>query len=1058
MLTGLQAVLGALAEPLVDPGSRTWWGSLVLAAVVAGLWAWRHRPGWTWAGAWAALRHPSSVLDLQLALGRQLLGLLTAGAGLGAVWTLATWLVRGLDGWLGVPVTPDWSPWAVTALYSAVLFVAWDASRFALHWLLHRVPALWAFHQVHHSAEVLTPLTFHRIHPLESWLYTLRGIAVTAPITAAFFWVFRAGATSWELLGVPAAGLVLNAVFGNLRHSHVWLRFPAAVERWLISPAQHQLHHSRSPDEQASNLGTWLAVWDRWAGSLKLAGAPPVAFGLEEAERNHGDDLISAWFGPLRGLVPQRWVLAGLLVAPVGVAHGSEGEEALEEEEEEVQEAVEDEDEGGEPQEEEVEPGLYGLTILVVEDGTVRAAGSAHALDEEDLSRFEYDNIEQIVAEVPGVTSRSEDGFGLRPNLGIRGANSDRSAKVTLMEDGVLLAPAPYAAPAAYYFPMSTRLIGVEVFKGPAATRHGPNTVGGAVNLRTREVPDGLAYGLDLAGGLRLTGKVHGWAGTSGDRAGVLIEGVHLHANGFKELDGGGPTGFDRSEVMAKGWWSPLPAHRFALKLGYAHETSHETYLGLTASDLEATPYRRYAASGLGRMDWHRTQAELAWQLDPSEQLQVRTVAYHHFLDRAWTKLNGFADGPDLHDLLQADPTGGQSEVYLAILRGEEDSVSADQALLIGTNDRRYHSGGVQTRATWSVAGERLDSSLELGARLHHDAVWRLHTERAYGMQQGELVDLGGPLETTTDSLATATALALHAHEDLSLGELHLLPGARVEIVRTQLTPKGADPEDPVTRAALLPGGAVLYGLTDDLDLFGGGHRGFSPVAPGQPIEVEPEISWNYELGGRWANGERHLEVVGFFNDYKNLTGTCTLSGGCDGDSAGQQFNGGAVWVYGVEAVLGWTLLPPLPVAIPISATYAWTGSTFRTGFVSGFPQFGTVEVGDSLPYVPRHQGQLRASVVHDRWSLSVGATGRSGLLDEAGTFPIDEGDVPALVLVDAAANLALGERFQLYATGTNLTNRKAVTSWRPFGARPTAPLLVMVGLKLAPPTPEDAP
>jgi outer membrane receptor for Fe3+-dicitrate len=127
-----------------------------------------------------------------------------------------------------------------------------------------------------------------------------------------------------------------------------------------------------------------------------------------------------------------------------------------------------------------------------LKDGTPRVAGSAHRVDEETLERFEYDNVERVLAEVPGVSTRGEDGYGLRPNIGMRGASSDRSAKVTLMEDGVLFAPAPYAAPAAYYFPMSTRLVGVEVFKGPAATRFGPQTVGGAINLLTRRVPVGL--------------------------------------------------------------------------------------------------------------------------------------------------------------------------------------------------------------------------------------------------------------------------------------------------------------------------------------------------------------------------------------------------------------------------------------------------------------------------------------------------------------------------------------------------------------------------------------
>ncbi|MEM6732831.1 MAG: TonB-dependent receptor plug domain-containing protein, partial [Myxococcota bacterium] len=110
-----------------------------------------------------------------------------------------------------------------------------------------------------------------------------------------------------------------------------------------------------------------------------------------------------------------------------------------------------------------------------------RIAGSAHRVEDDALERWEYDDAGRLLKQVPGVYVRDEDGYGLRPNIGLRGANSDRSRKVVLMEDGVLFAPAPYSASAAYYFPIVTRVTGLEVFKGPAAIRYGPNTIGGAV-------------------------------------------------------------------------------------------------------------------------------------------------------------------------------------------------------------------------------------------------------------------------------------------------------------------------------------------------------------------------------------------------------------------------------------------------------------------------------------------------------------------------------------------------------------------------------------------------
>ena len=118
-----------------------------------------------------------------------------------------------------------------------------------------------------------------------------------------------------------------------------------------------------------------------------------------------------------------------------------------------------------------------------------QTAGSAHVLKSEELERFDHDDAHQVLKQVPGVYSRGEDGFGLRPNIGIRGVNPDRSKKITLMEDGVLFGPAPYSAPAAYYFPLITRMESVRVIKGPGRSSFGPQTVGGAVDLVTRRDP-----------------------------------------------------------------------------------------------------------------------------------------------------------------------------------------------------------------------------------------------------------------------------------------------------------------------------------------------------------------------------------------------------------------------------------------------------------------------------------------------------------------------------------------------------------------------------------------
>ena len=124
---------------------------------------------------------------------------------------------------------------------------------------------------------------------MERLLFVLRGLLVTGVIAGCFFHVFHGRAIEAKILGVHAIGFLFNLLGGNLRHSRAWLCYGRRIERWFISPAQHQLHHSRVLAQQCSNYGTWIALWDRLAGTLSLSAdhSPPDTFGLAPDERNH---------------------------------------------------------------------------------------------------------------------------------------------------------------------------------------------------------------------------------------------------------------------------------------------------------------------------------------------------------------------------------------------------------------------------------------------------------------------------------------------------------------------------------------------------------------------------------------------------------------------------------------------------------------------------------------------------------------------------------------------------------------------------------------------------
>lgn len=300
----LWAILERLTIVL-DPTRRVYWLFLLGAAgLAAAVWyrSFRKRcsllaylfPKRIWL-------HPSSLLDMRLALVRTALeGLLVVPFAVPVVHT-ALALARLAWEHLGVvPTYLDLSRGTVTALFSVTAFCAEDFGRYLVHRLAHRVPPLWELHKVHHSAEVLTPLTVYRTHPIESVLMRAGAATSLSLVAAVFIWLFPGRLSAWEIGGVYALSFLWAVLGANLRHSHVWLSYPPWLERFLLSPAQHQLHHSVDPDLHHGNFGAALAIWDLLGGSLRIAGARrPRAYGLPEVERNHEGTVRSALWHPL---------------------------------------------------------------------------------------------------------------------------------------------------------------------------------------------------------------------------------------------------------------------------------------------------------------------------------------------------------------------------------------------------------------------------------------------------------------------------------------------------------------------------------------------------------------------------------------------------------------------------------------------------------------------------------------------------------------------------------------------------------------------------------------
>lgn len=272
MLAYLNDLLASLAGSFLDPQKRVFWGYLASA--------WLIGFGWLlWAqgqNSLSALRRLFSPADwlsvsaradyLIIVINRIIM--LAVAPRLLSQLAIATAVFEGLHYW----TTPgsSWSlpAWQLSLMFTLVLFLLDDASRYLVHRWMHQSRLLWRFHRVHHTATRLTPLTIFRTHPVEGVLFVLRSVLVQGSCIGLFVFLFGSDVDLVDVLGANLFIFLFNVFGANLRHSPIEVRYPRAVERWLMSPAQHQIHHSTRREHYDRNYGVFLSVWDRLGGSL----------------------------------------------------------------------------------------------------------------------------------------------------------------------------------------------------------------------------------------------------------------------------------------------------------------------------------------------------------------------------------------------------------------------------------------------------------------------------------------------------------------------------------------------------------------------------------------------------------------------------------------------------------------------------------------------------------------------------------------------------------------------------------------------------------------------
>jgi len=699
---------------------------------------------------------------------------------------------------------------------------------------------------------------------------------------------------------------------------------------------------------------------------------------------------------------------------------------------------------------------LDRLTVVGSADRAVESSGSAAYLDAKTLEKHGYRDIQRVLREVTGVYVVDEEGYGLRPNIGIRGSGTDRNSRITVMEDGVLIAPAAYAAPAAYYFPTTSRMHAIEVRKGSSAIRSGPRTTGGAINLISTPIPQETSGLIDFAYGTDQTTQTHAWAGGSGEHTGWLLETAQQQTDGFKRLDSGGDTGYTLEDYLAKFRVTTGPEARYyqalELKLGKTEQDGDESYLGLTDRDFRADPNRRYAASQLDNITTDHELVELRHRIDFSDALDLTTVVYKHDFSRNWYKLDSVG-GQSISSVLANPVTNALQYGWLV------GATSPDNALVLRNNNRSYYSKGMQSVLGWNIATGTIQHQLEFGLRYHEDEEDRFQDDDRYRMQDGVLVLTDNRLPGTQDNrVGEAEAWSFYVQDEIRAGDWLITPGLRyesIDMVQTSYVraPDGREQAPTgVIRSSVdvvIPGIGITWLLDDHFNVFASAHRGFNPPSPGS--RADPEESTNVEAGLRWNTGALRSEAVVFWNDYSNLVGTCTAStgGNCN---IGDQFDGGKARVRGVEASLGYDFgqANGWALRVPASVGYTWTDAEFRNSFTSAFEEWQTVAAGDQLPYLPEQVLNVQLGIEGERWRVNLGGN----YIDDMRTIA-GQGQAPAArrtesaFVVDLAAGYKLSDRAEIFTRVENLTDETWISSRRPAGARPGMPRMTYVGMRV---------
>jgi len=684
-----------------------------------------------------------------------------------------------------------------------------------------------------------------------------------------------------------------------------------------------------------------------------------------------------------------------------------------------------------------VDTDIEQIKIIGSKTEARNVAGSSAVIDEEQMRIEVPSDINQLMKTIPGIYVREEDGQGLRPNIGIRAATAGRVSKVTLLEDGVMMAPAPYSNPAAYYFPTTFRMSSVEVLKGAPLLRYGPQTTGGVLNLVTTPIPEEFGGQVLTQFGENSSRDIHAHVGGTEGQWGFLLETVQRSSDGFKEIDRSSrDAGFDIEDYVAKLQWTGERQSLLA-KVQYSEETSNETYAGLTDADFAEDPNRRYGISEIDQMNNHHDSVSLNYNLQLTDNVDFSLLGYKNHFKRNWFKA-GAANG------LIAAANNGDDQAQ-AVLDG-----TADYQDITWTNGNRgYDSYGIEANTLITLNTH----SIELGVRDHTDEMDRYQLKEVYDQINGSLVfdsfiqPTGGDnrLERAdaisfwiTDSWQVSDALNVNfalRYEDVESSRSQFATPDRSELDST----RSNDSDE------WLPGVSFTYDVNDNWQVLAGAHKGFSPLGGGAKDFQEPETSNNYEAGVRFNQGSFFAEAIGFYSDFSDTTQQCSIANPCDNGSESGSYVLGESTVAGLELQASNTFELG-QFLMPVDLAYTYTkGEISQDNAVTGLMD------GDELNDIPQNTFSVRVALDNnkgwvnyvvgkyiDEMCVSVGCNRDNSRFNKT----------ESLFVTDFVSRYEVDNNMAVYFKVENLFDQQKIVARSPHGARPNKPQTASLGVE----------